>query len=109
MDERISWFPVPDEQAMAADVRALCDKAREKTGVAPNVFRVYAWRPQRFLKWFAHFRDVMRESPGLTAADRETIGVVVSAENRCLYCLVAHGAELGVRQICREPGQATFI
>jgi len=94
MDERISWFPVPDEQDMAADVRALCDKARENTGVVPNVFRVYAWRPERFLKWFAHFRDVMRESSGLSAADRELIGVVVSAENRCLYCLIAHGAEL---------------
>jgi uncharacterized peroxidase-related enzyme len=101
MDERISWFPVPGEQDLAADVRALCDKASAKTGVVPNVFRVYAWRPERFLKWFAHFRDVMRESAGLSAADRELIGVVVSAENRCLYCLIAHGAEL--RQLLGDP------
>ena len=107
MDERISWFPVPDDGAMAAEVRALCDKAREKTGVAPNVFRVYAWRPERFLKWFAHFREVMRESPGLSAADREIIGVVVSAENRCLYCLVAHGAEL--RQLLDDAVLADTI
>ena len=94
MDERISWFPVPADGEAAAEVRTLSDKALEKTGVVPNVFRVYAWRPERFLKWFTHFRDVMRESPGLSAAEREMIGVVVSAENRCLYCLIAHGAEL---------------
>lgn len=94
MDDRISWFPVPADDDLAPDVRSLVDRAREKTGVVPNVFRVYAWRPERFLKWFSHFRDVMRDSAGLSAADREMIGVVVSAENRCLYCLIAHGAEL---------------
>jgi uncharacterized peroxidase-related enzyme len=107
MDERISWFPVPDEQDMAPDVRALCEKAREKAGVTPNVFRVYAWRPERFLKWFAHFRDVMRESSGLSAAEREMIGVVVSTENRCLYCTIAHGAEL--RQLLADPLLADTI
>src|SRR5579862_5383524 len=107
MEQRISWFPLVDEPDMAPEVRALCDKAREKTGVVPNVFYVYAWRPDRFLKWFAHFRDVMRESTGLSAADREMIGVVVSAENRCLYCLIAHGAEL--RQLLGDTVLADTI
>jgi len=107
MEQHISWFPLVDEPDMAPEVRALCDKAREKTGVVPNVFYVYAWRPDRFLKWFAHFRDVMRESTGLSAADREMIGVVVSAENRCLYCLIAHGAEL--RQLLGDTVLADTI
>jgi len=107
MAEPISWFPVVDEADMAPEVRELCAKAREKTGVVPNVFRVYAWRPERFVKWFTHFRDVMRETPGLSAADREMIGVVVSAENRCLYCLTAHGAEL--RQLLGDPILAAKI
>ncbi|HLG69511.1 MAG TPA: peroxidase-related enzyme [Chloroflexota bacterium] len=107
MDERISWFPVVSDGDMAPDVRALSDKAKERTGLVPNVFRVYAWRPERFLKWFSHFRDVMRESPGLSAADREMIGVVVSAENRCLYCTIAHGAEL--RQLLGDPVLADTI
>lgn len=94
MDERISWFPVVADEDVTSEVRSLSQKALERTGVIPNVFRVYAWRPERFLKWFSHFRDVMRETSGLTAADREMIGVVVSAENRCLYCLISHGAEL---------------
>jgi uncharacterized peroxidase-related enzyme len=107
MDERISWFPVVDEASMAPEVRELSAKALEKTGVVPNVFRVYAWRPERFLKWFSHFRDVMRESTGLSAADREMIGVVVSAENRCLYCMIAHGAEL--RQLLGDARLADTI
>src|SRR5919198_982539 len=37
----------------------------------------------------------------LDAADREMIAVVVSAANRCLYCLVAHGAAL--REALGDP------
>lgn len=100
-DERISWFPVLDEGDMAPEVRSLHQRARERAGVVPNVFKSYAWKPDRFLKWFAHYRDVMAETPGLSAADREMIGVVVSAENRCLYCVTAHGASL--RQLTGDP------
>jgi len=96
-----SWFPLIEEAGLAPEVRALFNKARDKTGIVPNVFRSYAWKPERFLKWFAHFRDVMRGSDGLSEADREMIGVVVSAENRCLYCLVAHGAAL--RELLGDP------
>jgi uncharacterized peroxidase-related enzyme len=37
----------------------------------------------------------------LDGADREMIAVVVSAANRCLYCLVAHGAAL--REALGDP------
>jgi len=93
-DETGSWFPVPDEAELPDDLRSMFAKARERLGFVPNVFRVYAFRPERLSAWFAHFRQLHRPSDQLTAADREMIAVVVSAANRCLYCLVAHGAAL---------------
>ena len=99
--ERISWFPLIEEDALDPEVRSLCERARANTGLAPNVFRCFAWRPQRFLKWFAHFRDLMRGSPGLTEGERELIGAVVSYENHCVYCLTAHGAS--ARQLLGDP------
>jgi uncharacterized peroxidase-related enzyme len=89
-----SWFPVPEESALPPDLRGLFAKARERLGFVPNVFRVYAFRPQRLSAWFSHFRLLHQATEGLTAADREMIAVVVSAANGCLYCLVAHGAAL---------------
>lgn len=89
-----SWFTVPDEDSLPTDLRGLFAKARERLGFVPNVFRVYAFRPQRLSAWFAHYRQLHEPTDGLTAADREMIAVVVSAANRCLYCLVAHGAAL---------------
>jgi uncharacterized peroxidase-related enzyme len=89
-----SWFPVPDEDQLPSDLQGLFAKARERLGFVPNVFRVYAFRPQRLSAWFSHFRQLHEPSKGLSAGDREMIAVVVSAANGCLYCLVAHGAAL---------------
>ena len=92
--DRISWFPVPDEADLPPELQGLFRKAREKIGFVPNVFRTYAFRPERLSAWFAHFRLLHEETPGLSAAEREMIAVVVSMANGCLYCLVAHGAAL---------------
>ena len=89
-----SWFPVPDDDALPPDLRGLFAKARERLGFVPNVFRVYAFRPERLSAWFAHFRGLHEPTEQLGAADREMIAVVVSQANGCLYCLVAHGAAL---------------
>ncbi|MBV9801296.1 MAG: peroxidase-related enzyme, partial [Solirubrobacterales bacterium] len=82
-----SWFPVPDEAELPADLRGLFAKARERLGFVPNTFRVYAFRAARLSAWFAHYRQLHEPTDGLGAADREMIAVVVSAANRCLYCL----------------------
>jgi uncharacterized peroxidase-related enzyme len=89
-----SWFPVPGDDELGDGLRGLFAKARERLGFVPNVFRVYAFRPERLSAWFAHFRLLHEPTAHLSAADREMIAVVVSASNGCLYCLVAHGAAL---------------
>lgn len=89
-----SWFPVPEEAQLPSDLRGLFAKVRERLGFVPNVFRVYAFRPERLSAWFAHYRQLHQPTDHLSAADREMIAVVVSAANGCLYCLVAHGAAL---------------
>lgn len=96
-EERISWFPIASEDELTPEVRALFAKMRERIGFVPNVFRAYAWRPDRLLKWRAHFDDLMRGTDTLSAAEREMIAVAVSMANGCLYCLTSHGAALRVR------------
>jgi uncharacterized peroxidase-related enzyme len=89
-----SWFPVPADDELPEGLRGLFAKARDRIGFVPNVFRVYAYRPERLSAWFAHYRQLHEPTDGLSAADREMIAVVVSSANGCLYCLVAHGAAL---------------
>ena len=89
-----SLFDVPHEADLPEGLRKLFAKVRERLGFVPNVFRVYAYRPERLSAWFSHYRLLHEPTENLSAADREMIAVVVSAANGCLYCLVAHGAAL---------------
>ena len=105
--ERISWFPVPDEADLPEDLQGLFAAARERIGFVPNGFRTYAFKPERLSLWFRHFRALHEGTPGLSAAEREMIAVVVSMANGCLYCLVAHGAAL--RETWGDPVMADRI
>lgn len=93
--EETGWFfPAPEEPDLPENLRKLFAKARENLGFVPNVFRSYAFRPERLSAWFAHYRQLHEPTENLSAADREMVAVVVSMANGCVYCLVAHGSEL---------------
>jgi uncharacterized peroxidase-related enzyme len=94
---RVAWFfPVPDESTLPDRIQSLFAKARERLGFLPNVFANYSVRPERFSAWFAHYQQLHEPTEHLSAADREMIAVVVSAYNRCTYCIVSHGHALRV-------------
>ncbi|MEO9140167.1 MAG: peroxidase-related enzyme [Jatrophihabitans sp.] len=92
---RAAWFfPVPEESELPERLQGLFGKAREAMGFVPNVFRSYSYRPERFSAWFGHYRLLHEPTESLDEADREMIAVVVSAWNRCTYCIVSHGHAL---------------
>ena len=82
--ERISWFPVPDEAELDPRVADLVRRQREKLGAPNNVVRVHAWRPELMLRWLQIYDYISKGPSGLSRIEREMIGVVVSAENRCM-------------------------
>jgi len=82
-------------------MRVLFDKCTEKLGFVPNVLQAYSF-DQAKLKAFSNlYDDVMLAPSGLSKLEREMIAVVVSSENKCFYCLVAHGA--AVRALSGDP------
>lgn len=92
---RAAWFfPIPDEAQLPERLQGLFAKARDTLGFVPNVFRAYSYRPERLSAWFGHYRQLHEPTANLGEADREMIAVVVSAWNRCTYCIVAHGHAL---------------
>jgi uncharacterized peroxidase-related enzyme len=104
---RTSRFGEPNESELPADIAEIYATNRAKIGFVPNVFRAYAKRPEHF-RAFMHYHDVlMRGEGGLTRAEREAVVVAVSAENRCQYCVTAHGAAL--RVIGKDPALAEQI
>ncbi len=77
------------------------DLCTEKLGFVPNVLRAHAFDLSKLDAFTATYNDLMLGESGLSRLEREMIAVVVSAVNRCFYCLVAHGA--AVRQLSADP------
>jgi uncharacterized peroxidase-related enzyme len=98
----LSRFAVPDRADLPADLRARIDEVEEKSGFVPNIFLTLARRPDEWRAFFAYHDALMdKETPALTKGDRELVVVATSAENHCLYCVVAHGAIARIR--ARDP------
>jgi uncharacterized peroxidase-related enzyme len=86
---------------LGPEMSAYFDKCREKIGFVPNVLQAYAQNEAKLTAFVALYNDLMLAPSGLSKLEREMIAVVVSAENRCFYCLTAHGA--AVRQLSGDP------
>jgi uncharacterized peroxidase-related enzyme len=82
-------------------MQAYFRKCQEKIGYIPNVLLAYSHDNAKLEAFAAFYNDLMLAPSGLSKLEREMIAVVVSAENRCFYCLTAHGA--AVRQLSGKP------
>jgi len=83
------------------DTEAYFTLCKDKLGMIPNVLKAYAFDIEKLNAFTALYNDLMLGQSGLSKLEREMIAVVVSAENRCFYCLTAHGA--AVRALSGDP------
>src|ERR1051325_8936121 len=82
-------------------MEAYFKKCQEKLGFVPNVLLAYAFDNTKLETFVGLYNDLMLGPSGLSKLEREMIAVAVSSQNRCYYCLVAHGA--AVRQYSGNP------
>ena len=101
--DHIVKVPLPDEDDLDGDIKEYYAKCRDKLGLVPNVIRAYTANQVKLRNFIAFYNTLMLDEDGcaLSKLEREMIAVVVSAANRCYYCLVAHGQ--AVRQLSGDP------
>ncbi len=95
-----SRYPIPAIADLPDDLRTRVLEVQAKSGFVPNVFLALAHRPDEARAFFAYHDALMLRPPsgphGLSKGDKEMIVVATSGANRCLYCVVAHGAILRI-------------
>ncbi len=100
--KHISKLPVPPEALLDADLRKYFAICRDKLGLLPNVLAALSFKPARLRNFISTYNEIMLgDDSRLSKLEREMIAVVVSARNRCYYCLVAHGQ--AVRELSGDP------
>jgi uncharacterized peroxidase-related enzyme len=98
---------IPSRRELDRDLRkyfALCD---EKIGFLPNVLAAYSFDQTKLRAFIDMYNDLMLGDSALSKLEREMIAVVVSAANRCFYCLTAHGQ--AVREMSGDPSLGELL
>ena len=99
-DVPIIALDLPQGQ-LSPEMSAYFQKCQDKLGFIPNVLAAYAFDNAKLEAFAAMYNDLMLAPSGLSKLEREMIAVAVSSQNRCYYCLTAHGA--AVRQYSGNP------
>ena len=99
-ETRVMALDLPPAQLSPA-MEAYFKKCEEKLGFVPNVLLAYAFDNAKLEAFAAFYNDLMLSPSGLSKLEREMIAVAVSSQNRCYYCLTAHGA--AVRAYSGDP------
>lgn len=94
-------LPVKEKAELDPDIQEAFTWLEQEHGVIPNVLKSYTFDQEKLRPFMQMYNDLMLAESPLSELEREMIGVVVSSLNRCLYCLVAHGA--AVRRLSGDP------
>lgn len=87
----MTYLRVPDLGDLPAELRTILEGSPTEESM-----RASALHPGHFLAFAGWAGSVMQDGPGcLTDVDRELVALVVSAENRCISCIVHHTQTLG--------------
>ena len=92
---------IPDAEELDEDLRKYFAVCQDKLGMVPNVLQSYAVVPERLRGFIAMYNELMLSEMGLSRLEREMIATAVSSENKCFYCVVAHGS--AVRELSGDP------
>ena len=79
----------------------------EKRGKVSNVLKVHSLNPEAMSGHLDLYMTLMFGKSGLSRAEREAIGVVVSAENDCAYCINHHAEAL--RHFIKDEETLTML
>lgn len=97
-DQAISLFPVPELENLDDDIREKIIAVQERSGFVPNIFLALAYKPDEFRAFFDYHDALMDGDSNITKGEKEMIVVATSGLNHCIYCVVAHGAILRIRE-----------
>ena len=76
-------------------------KCQEKLGYVPNVLRAFGFDNGKLQAFVDYRQELVQNAENLSKLEIEMIATVVSAQNRCFYCITVHGN--GVRALSGDP------
>lgn len=90
----MSWIKVIDEKDATGELKKTYKTIKAKRGKIANIMKIHSLNPEIMKNHMDFYLTIMFGHSGLKRAERELIGVVVSATNNCKYCTNHHAEAL---------------
>jgi len=87
-------IPVIQPEEATGELKTIYDNLLEKRGQIAEVHKIQSLRPESIVKHMDLYMEIMFAKSDLSRSQREMMAVVVSAENKCAYCVKHHGSAL---------------
>jgi uncharacterized peroxidase-related enzyme len=82
---------------LSPEMAAYFSKCEEKLGFVPNVLKAFAFDDAKLQAFVDYRHELVQNAANLSKLEIEMIATAASAQNRCFYCITAHGN--AVRQL----------
>lgn len=83
--KKIAWIEtIPEAEAKGETARAY-KRSAEKSGDVDHIMKIHSLHPKSLVDHLHLYKTLMHGDSPLSKAQREMIGVVASAINRCEY------------------------
>jgi uncharacterized peroxidase-related enzyme len=94
-------YPVHTVETAPEESKPALAAAERAFGFLPNLLGIFAESPA-LLAAYLSLAEIFENRTGLTAAERQTVLLTASAENRCPYCVAAHSTVARVQGVPLE-------
>jgi uncharacterized peroxidase-related enzyme len=95
-DVKITALKLPQGK-LSPEMDAYFRKCQERLGFVPNVLKAFAFDDAKLQAFVDYRQELVQNAENLSKLEIEMIATAVSSQNRCFYCITAHGNS--VRQL----------
>ncbi len=89
-DVKVTALKLPAGK-LSPEMDAYFRKCQEKIGFIPNVLKAFAFDDAKLRAFVDYRQQLVQNAETLSKLEIEMIATVVSSQNRCFYCITAHG------------------
>ena len=90
----MAWIKVIPPEEAEGDLKKYYDEIKNSRGKLAHIHTIHSLNPESLKNHMDLYMAIMFSRSGLSREEREMIAVVVSAANRCPYCIRHHGEAL---------------
>ncbi len=90
----MSWIEEIDKESAEGDLQKVYEEIKSKRGKLSNIMKVQSLKPEAMESHLDLYLSLLFESRSISREICELIGVIVSLDNGCKYCINHHAEAL---------------